>query len=61
VAARQWCWVQVVPLVSGLDALSALEGAGDSGIRNLRSKVAVLRGYQRARAWWWLRHPDQHS
>jgi hypothetical protein len=29
VAGRQWCWVQVVPLVSEPDALSALEEAGD--------------------------------
>ena len=43
VAGRQGCWVQVVPLVSELDALSALEEAGDRALRNLRSKVTVLR------------------
>ncbi len=43
VAARQWCWVQVVPLEFELDALSALEGVGDRALRNLRSKVTVLR------------------
>jgi hypothetical protein len=43
VAARQWCWVQVMPLVSELDALSALEGIGDRLLRNLRAEVALLR------------------
>jgi hypothetical protein len=43
VAARRWCWVQVVPLVSESDALSALEGIGDRLLRNLRAAVTVLR------------------
>jgi hypothetical protein len=43
VAARQWCWVQVMPLVSEADALSALDGIGDRLLRNLRAEVKVLR------------------
>ncbi len=43
VAARQWCWVQVMPLVSEPDALSALEGIGDRLLRNLRAEVTLLR------------------
>lgn len=42
-AARRWCWVQVVPLASEPDALSALEGVGDRMLRNLRSEVTVVR------------------
>lgn len=42
-AAQRWCWVQVVPLVSEPDALSALEGIGDRGLRNPRAAVTVLR------------------
>src|SRR5258707_10137309 len=42
VAARQWCWVQVMPLVSQPDALSALEGIGDRLLRNLRAAVTLL-------------------
>ena len=42
-AARQWCWVQVVPLASESDALAAIEGVGDRMLGNLRSKAAVVR------------------
>jgi len=42
-AARQWCWVQVLPLASQPDAVSALEGIGDRLLRNLRAKVTLLR------------------
>lgn len=41
--ARQWCWVQVVPLASEPDALSAIEGVGDRALGNLRGKVTVVR------------------
>ena len=41
--AKRWCWVQVVPLVSEADALSALDEVGDRGIRNLRARVTVVR------------------
>jgi hypothetical protein len=43
VPMRRWCWVQVVPLVSEADALSALGGVGNRGIRNLHARVTVVR------------------
>ena len=43
VAARQWCWVQVIPLVSDRDALSTLKGIGDRLLDNLRAEVRLLR------------------
>lgn len=42
-AARQWCWVQVVPLVSQADALGAVEDVGARSLGNLQSKVTVIR------------------
>ena len=42
-SAKRSCWVQVVPLASEADALSALDGAGDRGLRNLRARVRLVR------------------
>jgi hypothetical protein len=41
--AKRGCWVQVVPLVSEADALSALGAVGGRGLRNLRAEVSVVR------------------
>lgn len=41
--ARRWCWVQVVPLASELDAVEALDGVEDRLLNNLRGKVTVSR------------------
>jgi hypothetical protein len=42
-SAQRWCWVQVAPLASEQDALSALDGVFDRGLRNLRARVTLLR------------------
>lgn len=40
---KRWCWVQVVPLASEEDALSSLDGIWDRSVRNLRSRVTLVR------------------
>lgn len=42
-ALRQGCWVQVMPLASESDALSAIKEVGDRLIRNPQSRGTMLR------------------
>lgn len=42
-AFRQGCWVQVIPLASESDALSAIEEVGNRLLRNPQSRATILR------------------